>query len=101
MNAGNGWTLMDEMLKIVDDSSRARRGKDRSDQGPKMDVGSPGAEEVPLPLTQASIGGLHSEGALPLAIRRPTERSRDFLESLVDAARDRLGAFARNLLSER
>ncbi len=33
-----------------------------------MDVGSPGAEEVPLPLTQASIGGLHSEGALPLRI---------------------------------
>ncbi len=33
-----------------------------------MDVGSPGAEEVPLPLTQASIGRLHSEGALPLRI---------------------------------
>jgi hypothetical protein len=31
---------------------------------------------------------------------RPTERSGGFFKSLVDPALDRLGAFARNLLSE-
>ena len=45
--------LMDEILEIVDDSSRDYVEKKRSDQGPKMDVGSPGAEEVPLPLTRS------------------------------------------------